>query len=145
MPLEIESGKSANITVRFMPTEGGNKLAYLNLLNNSGNAGTVELRGSSIVTDVTPGEPVALFGITRTYPNPFSDMTTVAYSLSASSNVTMTVFNSVGEQVATLVQGMQAAGEHTVTFKAGELPAGSYVVRMEAGNHVATQKITIVK
>lgn len=145
MPISIESNKSANIKVRFMPTEGGNKVAYLNLLNNSGNPGTVELRGNSITTGVT-GEPIAVaFGITQTYPNPFNEMTTVAYTLSARSNVVVRVFNQLGEEVATLVNGVQNGGEHTVAFKAGILPAGSYVVRLEAGDQVATQKITLVK
>ncbi len=145
MPLQIEAGQSANITVRFMPTEGGNKVAYLNLLSNS-NAGTVELRGNTITTGVTGDEPTALaFGITRTYPNPFSETTEVVYNLSNRMNVTMTIFNQLGEAVATIVNGTKDAGEHTVTFKAGELPAGSYVVRLESGSQVATQKITIVK
>lgn len=145
MPVSIESGKTVNVKVRFMPKEGGNKVAYLNLLNNSGNAGTVELRGNSITTGVT-GEPVSVaFGITQTYPNPFNEMTTVAYTLSARSNVVVRVFDQLGEEVATLVNGVQEGGNHTATFKAGILPAGSYVVRLEAGDQVATQKITLVK
>lgn len=146
VPVEIQPGQSANLIVRFMPTEDGSKVAYLNLLNNSGNAGTVELRGNSITTGVTGDEPAALaFGITQSYPNPFNEMTTVAYTLGARSNVVVKVFNQLGEEVATLFNGVQESGDHTATFKAGTLPAGAYVVRLEAGSQVATQKITLVK
>lgn len=146
MPLTIEAGQSANITVRFMPTENGSKVAYLNLLNNSGNAGTVELRGNSITTEVGPGAGAApMFGITQTYPNPFSETATIAYTIGARANVVVKVFNQLGEEVATLFNGVQESGDYTATLKAGTLPAGTYVVRLEAGNQSATQKITLVK
>jgi hypothetical protein len=85
------------------------------------------------------------FGLERAYPNPFTDETTVAYTLGEAGPVTLSVYDVLGREVATLVDGEQAAVRHEVTFDARGLAAGVYVLRLTAGDEVRTSRVTLVK
>ncbi|MCS3785441.1 cohesin domain-containing protein [Salinibacter ruber] len=79
------------------------------------------------------------------YPNPFSQQTTVEYALAEQSEVSVRVYNVLGQQVATLVQGTQQAGTHQVEWDGNQLSSGKYFVRMEAGGKTDTKQITVVR
>jgi hypothetical protein len=79
------------------------------------------------------------------YPNPFNPSTTIRYGLPSRSHVTLTVFNTLGQQVATLVQGEQEAGFHEAVFGASGLASGVYLCRLTAGSHVLTQKMICIR
>jgi hypothetical protein len=59
--------------------------------------------------------------------------------------VTLTVFNTLGQQVATLVQGEQEAGYHELQFDASGLASGVYLYRLQAGSYVETRKLILVR
>jgi hypothetical protein len=59
--------------------------------------------------------------------------------------VTLTVFNTLGQQVATLVQGEQEAGFHEAVFDASGLASGVYLYRLTAGSYVETRKLALVR
>jgi len=81
----------------------------------------------------------------QNYPNPFNPSTTIRYGVPERSHVTLTVFNTLGQQVATLVQGEQDAGYHEVQFIASSLSSGVYLYRMAAGSFVETRKLVLVR
>ena len=81
----------------------------------------------------------------QNYPNPFNPSTTVRYDLPRASRVTMTVFNSLGQEVAVLVNEEEPAGRHTVKFEAGSLASGVYLCRLSAGDFVATRRLILMK
>jgi len=81
----------------------------------------------------------------QNYPNPFNPSTTIAFSLSRSSLVTLKVFDILGREVATLVNGEFAAGKYTVAFEAKDLASGVYFYRLQAGNFAQQKKMVIVK
>jgi photosystem II stability/assembly factor-like uncharacterized protein len=91
--------------------------------------------------DMPRGEP-ALIG---NYPNPFNPSTTIRYALPRSSHVTLTVFNALGQQVATLVQGEQEAGYHEAQFDASDLASGVYLYRLQAGEFVQVRKLALLR
>ena len=66
------------------------------------------------------------------FPNPFSSSTTIRYQVSAKSNITIEVYNSLGERVVTLVNRDRVAGKYEVNFDAQDLPSGIYIYRMLA-------------
>jgi len=79
------------------------------------------------------------------YPNPFNPLTTIRYGLPNRSHVTLTVFNTLGQQVAVLQNAEQEAGYHEVQFDASGLASGVYFYRMQAGDFVATKRLLLLR
>jgi hypothetical protein len=88
-----------------------------------------------------PGE----FRLEQNYPNPFNPSTTIRYGLPNSSHVTLTVYNTLGQLVVNLVQGVQEAGYHEVRFDGSRLGSGVYLYRIQAGDFVQTRKLLLLK
>ncbi len=94
------------------------------------------------------GEPESIpatFELEQNYPNPFNPSTVIQYGLPRESDVTLDVYNIVGELVARLVDERQSAGRHRVTFDAAGLATGLYVYRLNAGGTSFTNKMMLVK
>ena len=85
------------------------------------------------------------FSLSQNYPNPFNPSTTIRYGLPQRSHVTLTVVNTLGQQVANLAQGEQEIGYHAVRFDATALASGVYLYRLQAGDFVQTKKLVVVK
>lgn len=86
------------------------------------------------------------FMLDQNYPNPFNPATTITYRLARTGTVSLSVFNTLGQLVATLVDGLQEAGIHNITFEAGSLPSGVYLYRLTAGGAtVQAKKMMLLK
>ncbi len=85
------------------------------------------------------------FALESNYPNPFNPTTTINYQLPEDSHVTLSVYNMVGQKVATLVNQQVNAGQHSVTWEAGNFPSGIYLYRIDAGNFTATKRMLLLK
>ncbi len=87
------------------------------------------------------------FSLKQNFPNPFNPETVIRYSVpfGVAGNVTLTVYNSLGQAVATLVDGQKEAGEHQVSFNAADLPSGTYIYRISSGNFTETRKMILIK
>lgn len=83
--------------------------------------------------------------IEQNYPNPFNPRTTIRFALSQKSNVRLSVFNILGQEVDLLVWGDRDAGYHEVLFDASRLSSGVYVYRLEAGDFVQARKLVLVR
>jgi len=81
----------------------------------------------------------------NSYPNPFNARTNIKFSIENSADVTVTIFNVLGQRVAVLVDGHRDAGEHSVTWDASECPTGVYFARVNANGHSATMRMTLLK
>ena len=79
------------------------------------------------------------------YPNPFNPTTTISYSLTRETEVKISVWNIVGQKVATLVDGVVEAGTHTELWNASDMPSGIYIAQMEVGGNVFIRKMTLIK
>jgi len=88
--------------------------------------GTVKYYDELIVEVEAPVE----YALQQNYPNPFNPSTKIAYSLAVDSRVTLTVYNLLGETVATLINGNVSAGEQDFTFDASGLNSGVYFYRL---------------
>jgi hypothetical protein len=88
--------------------------------------------------------PVTL-ALDQNYPNPFNPTTMIRYGLPVRTQVTLTIFNTLGQQVAMLVNGDMEAGYHEVLFDGSKLASGVYLYRMQAGSYVETRKLLLVR
>lgn len=85
------------------------------------------------------------FTLQAPYPNPFTQTASVRYALPRASNVRLSVYNVLGQRVATLVDGEQSAGRKTVTFDPEDLSSGVYFIRMQADDFTATQRVIFTR
>jgi hypothetical protein len=91
-----------------------------------------------------PGTPTE-YMLLQNYPNPFNSTTTIRYGLPQESQVTLIVYNTLGQQVAELEKENIAAGFHEVRFGAANLPSGMYFYRLQTGDFVKTRKLLLLK
>jgi hypothetical protein len=91
----------------------------------------------------------AKFALDQNYPNPFNPTTQIEYSIPEDGNVSLKVFNSLGQEVADLVNGMVKVGTHRVSFNAEstgvELSSGVYYYRLELNGNVLVKKMLLMK
>ncbi len=87
----------------------------------------------------------AAYKLNQNYPNPFNPTTVISFSIKASSKITLSVYNSLGQQVATLVNEVMDAGYHEVNFNGSNLASGFYVYRLDAPNYSKTMKMMLIK
>ncbi len=92
-----------------------------------------------------PPESPYQFNLSENYPNPFNPATTISYEIPAEGHVTLTIYNVIGQQVATLVSEVQTAGSYQVTFDAESLSSGTYLYRLRSGNQTMTRSMMLVK
>jgi hypothetical protein len=101
---------------------------------------------SGHITGVSNGNAIpAGFTLTQNYPNPFNPSTTIRYGLPNRAHVTLTVFNSLGQQVATLVNETQDPGYHDVRFDGSNLASGVYFYRIQAGTFIQAKKFVLLR
>jgi hypothetical protein len=87
----------------------------------------------------------ANYSLAQNYPNPFNPSTTIKYSIPSASLVKIKVFNTIGQEMALLVNQEQSAGIYEVKFDATSLTSGIYFYRIEAGNFIETKKMILIK
>jgi hypothetical protein len=88
------------------------------------------------------------FRLRQNYPNPFSQETSISYTLPQTSDVILSVYNMIGQKISTIVNKQQAVGNYQVSFNASQLPGGIYFYRMTARgveNYIKTMKMIIRK
>jgi hypothetical protein len=103
-----------------------------------------------------PTEPVAStkedvaglnsnFDLFQNYPNPFNPTTQISFDLKQSGPVTLKVYDLMGREVASLLNGNVAAGHNTVLFNGSHLPSGSYLYTLQAGGHRMSKVMILTK
>jgi len=85
------------------------------------------------------------FTLSQNYPNPFNPTTNIKFSLPSSGNYTLKIFNLLGQEVATLIDGDMVAGIHTVNFDASRLASGIYFYNFNGNNFNQTKKMILLK
>ncbi|MFZ0453310.1 MAG: SMP-30/gluconolactonase/LRE family protein, partial [Ignavibacteriaceae bacterium] len=79
------------------------------------------------------------------YPNPFNPSTTITFDLLKGQNVKLKIFDILGNEQETLLNGYLSAGTHSVRFNAESFPSGVYMYQMEAGNIVQSKKMVLLR
>lgn len=95
--------------------------------------------------DLILGEIPSEFTLNQNYPNPFNPSTSISYSLPELSSVDLTIYNMLGQKVASLVSQTQEAGSYTVTWNASSASSGVYIYRLSVGSQVFTKRMMLIK
>jgi len=101
-------------------------------------------RGATAVSNES-GFKAFDFALNQNYPNPFNPSTAITFTIPAATKVNLSVYNVLGQRVASLVNRDLSAGAHTYTFDASALSSGMYFYRLEAGANVSVKKMMLIK
>ena len=85
------------------------------------------------------------FSLGQNYPNPFNPSTKISFTLPSSSNVSLKVFNTLGQEVSTLVNGNLQPGKYSVDFDASKLSSGVYFYKLTANGFIQIKKMLLIK
>ncbi|MDZ7681901.1 MAG: T9SS type A sorting domain-containing protein [Fodinibius sp.] len=137
MPKQLQAnyilkGVSGRDTVRYELTAGTTTTiprAYQTFMLDRGSA----------------GDMIAEHQLQPNYPNPFNPATTIRYQVASQADITVEVYNILGQKVRTLVDQQQTPGSYTVRFDGSNLSSGMYFIQLKAGNKTDIQKMTLVK
>jgi hypothetical protein len=102
-----------------------------------------EIAGGNLTIE-TPGVPRD-YALHPAYPNPFNPTTVIRYDLPIDGNVSITVYDILGKEVATLVESFETAGYHEAVFNASNMASGMYLYRMTAGSFTDVKKLIVLK
>jgi subtilisin family serine protease len=147
------------MTIGFVPGSGTTteRMSYsysdenLNMGNYSYRLKQIDFDGESeyseaIIVEVSAPERFVLL---QNYPNPFNPSTTIGFSIPQTSNVSIDIFNVVGERVANVINNTLEAGYHQLNFDASNLSSGTYIYQLKAnsanGTFVETKKMLLMK
>jgi hypothetical protein len=86
-----------------------------------------------------------IYYLANNYPNPFNPKTVISYQLPEFSNVELTIYNALGEQVAILVSNIQSAGKHTIEWDASGYASGVYIYKIQAGEFQDVKKMILLR
>jgi hypothetical protein len=81
----------------------------------------------------------------QNFPNPFNPSTKISYKIKRDGNVSLTVFNLVGQEISVLVNEKQSAGNYEVEFDASELTTGVYLYKLQINGFTSVKRMTVLK
>ena len=100
---------------------------------------------SAVNVDLQESNSPNIFRLKQNYPNPFNPITTINYFIPEKSIVTLSIFDILGNVVATLVNEEKPVGEYEVEFDALNFPSGVYFYRLQAGDFIQTKKMILLR
>ena len=150
----LSSGKTWQ-NIGFVQGSGNsNSVKNYSFVDNSAKAGSYSYRLQQVdnggaytyssVIEVNNGTQPTGFSIGN-YPNPFNPSTIIRYALPVNTFVNITIYNMLGQKMATLVNQNMEQGEHEVSFNANRYASGTYIYKIEAGNFSATKNMLLIK
>ncbi|RQW09795.1 T9SS C-terminal target domain-containing protein [candidate division KSB1 bacterium] len=148
----VPANSSTQVSIIFDPSAKETKVydTYIALPNNDPNefsvgipvTGTGKENPSLVETpDARPTE----YSLSQNYPNPFNPATSVQFNIVKDGHVKLAVYNTLGKEIAVLVDKNMPAGSHTVKWQAEDLSSGVYFYRMTAGDYSATKKMILMQ
>ena len=135
--LEVPDSAYIQFSVADTSSEGTGGIGSYAIIDDLSFGGPTDVNDNQVIVNT--------YELGQNYPNPFNPSTQISFSLPEATFITLKVFNSLGEEVTTLVNGFENAGLKTVTFNASDLPSGIYYYRIQTDNYVETKKMILLK
>ena len=143
------------VTIGFVDGKGTsteqNKYSFLDKNLNDGRYSyrlkQLDFNGTFSYSNVVDVEVISpeKYSLEQNYPNPFNPTTTIKYTIKEKNLVRISVLNSLGEEIAILINEEQDKGTHQIDFNAANLSSGIYFYRIHTGDFVNTKKMTLLK
>ncbi len=146
MPIKIKLSTSAGDTLIAL-FNNAQKQEFVFRINGEPEQFTFD-PDNYILKDVIFSDPPSLlpkFNLVQNYPNPFNAGTKIEYEIPTFSKVTLKVFNTLGEEVALLIDDNLPAGDYETSFNPVNLPSGIYFYTLNTGNRITTKKMVLLK
>lgn len=154
----VKAGVSVNTSGRWGdysgvdndPLDDGDVWMYAGWANTSNRWATWNAATSFGTPPASPQKAVASIAahaahVKGNYPNPFNPSTMIYYTLPQEMHVRLTVYNALGQEVATLLDGTVNGGKHQTAFIADNLPTGLYIYKLQAGGNVSTGRMMLIR
>ena len=145
----VVPGGSQEVEITFMPFVEDPYDTYLAIPNNDPNEFSVgiPITGQGLPTGVADSEDTlpTEYALAQNYPNPFNPSTTIQFSLPAAGNVKLVVYNTLGKQVAVLIDENMTAGSHEFNWQPTDLSSGVYFYHLTAGEFNNTKKMVLMQ
>jgi hypothetical protein len=137
--IQVPSGRLSNNVKYFWHVRGIN-------IGGNGPYSTIFNFTTSLVGVLHNSNGIPLvFKLYHNYPNPFNPASTIKFDVPIASDVKMIVYNTLGQEVSTLVNAHLGAGAYSVSWDASNFPSGVYFYKITAGNFTDIQKMVLVK
>jgi hypothetical protein len=107
--------------------------------------GTILKYGGLVLGTPVNNAVVTDYSLNQNYPNPFNPTTSISFAIPQNGFVSLKVYNMLGKEVATLVNGNLNSGQHNYNFNASNLASGVYFYKLEAGNFSEVKKMSLIK
>ncbi len=138
---DISSKSIAAGVTPLLEVTGAVELVSTEIADYNGNGMNSRLDKNTLPTD---------FALSQNYPNPFNPETLIEYALPKSANVVITIYNTTGQKVATVVNGIMPAGRHQVRWdgkdgSGNQVSSGVYLYKFESEGFSETRKMLLVK
>src|SRR5690554_164050 len=150
LPVIISPSASEEIEVTFKPAADGDYIDDLHIQWNREEmriAQVVALIGStdSVLTNIETEENEINCNLSQNYPNPFNPVTTFEFHLPSSSNVTLKIYDVLGNEIETIVNEGMKAGRHTIKYDGSKLSSGVYYYRLITDKYSETKTMILPK
>jgi endo-1,4-beta-xylanase len=139
----------ADTVLRVTPLDPSTKFYWRVSAANSLGTSEYSAAGSfttgQILAVAEAGSLPGTYALSQNYPNPFNPATQIVYTVPKSGNVSLKIYNVLGNEVATVFSGIQQIGTHRVVFDGSGLSSGVYLYRLQASGFVETKRMILMK
>ena len=141
------SGASYTVTDENV-TNGRTYYYKLHVIDLNQNSSVYNVDGTSVVQAATPQATVTApveFALGQNFPNPFNSQTTFSFTIPTAERVTLKVYDIMGREVATILDGNMQPNSYAVNWSATNLSTGVYMYTLQAGSFTKTKKLLYLK
>ena len=135
--------KSDTIASQIVQVDS-NRYLMFDILPDNGVITLIRIRTTGLKSQKSLTFPSSI-GLRQNYPNPFNPATVIGYELPITSNISLKVYDLLGQEVATLFEGVRKAGRYEATFDGSRFASGVYMCQLSADNFVGVKKLLLLK
>ena len=132
------------IETKISDLDGGNTEAFNTKFGLRSHFVVVDESNTAVSNEFITEQPSKV-QLKQNYPNPFNPTTTIQFDIPVNSEVSLTLYNMLGQKVSTIYKGRLNSGSHSFTLNAKELSSGVYIYQLRTGQQTLTKRLTLIK